>query len=105
MPMPSAVSGARVQRSSALRLWGEGLCSHARIRREAPGGEDDTARGLERASALRSLGDDGRDSSCAVLDEVVDAGIDSDVDTEVARQLHETPGEGDTVDAVRSEER
>src|SRR5699024_2377799 len=102
MPMPSAVSGARVQWSSALRLWGEVLCSHARIRREAPGGEDDTARGLERASALRSLGDDGRDSSCAVLDEVVDAVFDPDVDAEVDRRLHETPGEGDTVDEVHA---
>src|SRR5699024_8208425 len=52
------------------------------------------------ASALRRLGDDGRDSSCLVLDEVVDGVFDLDGDAEVDRQLDETLGEGDTVEEV-----
>src|SRR5699024_12750959 len=77
-----------------------GAQSH--VRRDAPGSEDDSARVLDRASSLRSLGAVVRASSCAVLDEVVDAVFDSDVDAEVDRRLHETPGEGDTVDEVHA---
>src|SRR5699024_3493842 len=66
------------------------------------GSEDDPARSFECAAALRSLGDDGRDSSRAVLDEVVDAVFDLDVDAEVDRRLHEPTGECDAVDEMHA---
>src|SRR5699024_9207648 len=99
-----AVRGIRSQGPVVIgaAIVGEVLGPHARIRGEPSGGEDDSACGLERASALRSLGDDGGDSSRAVLDEVVDAVSDADVDAEVDRRLHETAGEGDTVDEVHA---
>jgi hypothetical protein len=80
----------------------EEFAAHGRIGAETACGEDDTARGLERASALRSLGDDGRDSAVLSWMRSSTRCSTSDVDAEVDRRLHETPGEGDTVDEVHA---